>query len=88
MDELERVIGDACWAKWGDGPWGSAAEQAECQANAVRTYLESSEVVERVATAIGETPLTPGALIGADWRAWEQEARAALQAAGGNQDGR
>lgn len=22
QDELARVIGDACWEKWGDGPWG------------------------------------------------------------------
>jgi len=24
QDELARVIGDACWEKWGDGPWGGS----------------------------------------------------------------
>lgn len=38
-NDLERVIGDACYAKWGDGKWGSATEQVECQAAAVRTFL-------------------------------------------------
>lgn len=43
QDELARVIGDACWEKWGDGPWGTATEQVECQAAAVRSFMGSPD---------------------------------------------
>lgn len=89
QDELARVIGDACWEKWGDGPWGAATEQVECQAAAVRSFMASEEAVDRVATAIVMKA------DGCDWanmteraRDCEREvARAALSAAIGEDIG-
>lgn len=83
MDELSRTIREA-WEANGEVPFPLYDREADLIANAVRTYLESPEVVERVAEAIArEAGLECSDLmVGSTFFA-----RAALQAAGGKQDG-
>lgn len=90
MDELAKVIAEALYGSVAaeliaserktPDVFARAEQQSLKAANAVRTYLESPEVVERVAVAISGAPFPTT-------RA-KTKARAALQAAGGKQDGR
>lgn len=88
MDELAGVIADP-GRLIGVRPEGETLWQ--WQARAVRTYLESPEVVERAAELLWLTDTVGGAWTEADDIVRDQyrdSARAALQAAGGKQDGR
>lgn len=84
QDELAAVI-MAAWDDAGEVPFPLYEREASHIAAAVRSYLGSDEVVERVAAAIVKQD------DGCDWsemsdraREWERGvARAALSAAGG-----